>query len=88
MSKILGVKIIHISSKAVFLGDRIARKGLSVRFNTDEVTFDPRLGQSSAFTNQIKIEPGEVVKGAISDFVWLKKFEFKKITYISWSGNI
>lgn len=40
------------------------RKGLSVRFITDEAAFDPRPGQGAAFTKQIKIEPGEVVKGA------------------------
>lgn len=40
------------------------RRGLSVRFITDEAVFDPRPGQGAAFTKQIKVEPGEVVKGA------------------------
>jgi ectoine hydroxylase-related dioxygenase (phytanoyl-CoA dioxygenase family) len=40
------------------------RKGLSVRFITDESVFDPRPGQGAAFTKQIDIKPGQVVSGA------------------------
>lgn len=40
------------------------RRGLSVRFITEEATFDPRPGQGAAFTKQIAIKPGEVVQGA------------------------
>ncbi len=39
------------------------RKGLSVRFILDETVFDPRPGQGAAFTKQIEVKPGEVVKG-------------------------
>ena len=39
------------------------RKGLSVRFILDEAVFDPRPGQGAAFTKQIEVKPGEVVKG-------------------------
>ena len=40
------------------------RRGLSVRFITEEAVFDPRPGQGAAFTKQISISPGEVVSGA------------------------
>jgi len=40
------------------------RKGLSVRFITEEAVFDPRAGQGAAFTQQIDIKPGEILKGA------------------------
>ena len=40
------------------------RKGLSVRFITEEAVFDPRPGQGAAFTQQIDIKPGEILKGA------------------------
>lgn len=39
------------------------RRGLSVRFITDEAKFDPRPGQGAAFTKQIDIKPGEVLSG-------------------------
>lgn len=39
------------------------RKGLSVRFIVDEATFDPRPGQGAAFSKQIDVKPGEIVKG-------------------------
>jgi ectoine hydroxylase-related dioxygenase (phytanoyl-CoA dioxygenase family) len=39
------------------------RRGLSVRFITDEAIFDPRPGQGAAFTKQIDISPGEKVLG-------------------------
>ena len=39
------------------------RKGLSVRFILDEAVFDPRPGQGAAFTKQINVQPGEIVKG-------------------------
>ena len=39
------------------------RKGLSVRFFTDEARYFPRPGQGAAFTQQIDIEPGEIVEG-------------------------
>jgi len=40
------------------------RRGLSVRFITDEAVFDPRPGQGAAFTKQIALEPGQVLEGA------------------------
>lgn len=40
------------------------RRGLSIRFITEEAKFDPRPGQGAAFTRQIDIKPGEVVNGA------------------------
>lgn len=39
------------------------RKGLSVRFITDEAVFDPRPGQGAAFTKQIQIDSGEIIQG-------------------------
>ena len=36
----------------------------AVRFITDEAVFDPRPGQGAAFTKQIEIEPGEVLKSS------------------------
>jgi hypothetical protein len=39
------------------------RRGLSVRFITDEAIFDPRPGQGAAFTKQIDINPGEIISG-------------------------
>ena len=39
------------------------RRGLSVRFIIEEALFDPRPGQGAAFTRQIDVNPGEVVKG-------------------------
>ena len=35
------------------------RKGISVRFITDEAVFDPRPGQGAAFTKQIEINKGD-----------------------------
>ncbi len=40
------------------------RRGLSIRFITEEAKFDPRPGQGAAFTRQIDIQPGEIVNGA------------------------
>ena len=40
------------------------RRGLSVRFITDEAVYDPRPGQGAAFTRQINIKPGEVLLGS------------------------
>ncbi len=40
------------------------RRGLSVRFITDEAVFDPRPGQGAAFTRQITLEPGQAIEGA------------------------
>jgi hypothetical protein len=40
------------------------RRGLSVRFIIEEAVFDPRPGQGAAFTQQIDVKAGEVVKGA------------------------
>lgn len=39
------------------------RRGLSVRFITEEAVFDPRPGQGAAFTQQIDVAPGDIVKG-------------------------
>ena len=52
----------HCSGPNVVEG--YTRRGLSVRFITDEAVFDPRPGQGAAFTKQISISPGEVVGGA------------------------
>jgi len=41
--------------------DGYTRRGISVRFITDETKFDPRPGQGAAFTKQIDIQPGEVI---------------------------
>lgn len=35
------------------------RRGVSIRFITEEAVFDPRPGQGAAFTKQIKVAPGE-----------------------------
>jgi ectoine hydroxylase-related dioxygenase (phytanoyl-CoA dioxygenase family) len=51
----------HYSGPNVVKG--YTRRGLSVRFITDEAVFDPRPGQGAAFTRQISIKPGEVLKG-------------------------
>lgn len=40
------------------------RRGLSVRFITDEARFDPRPGQGAAFTKQININAGDILSGA------------------------
>ena len=40
------------------------RRGLSVRFITNETVFDPRPGQGAAFTKQITLEPGQTLEGA------------------------
>jgi ectoine hydroxylase-related dioxygenase (phytanoyl-CoA dioxygenase family) len=40
------------------------RRGLSVRFITEESVFDPRPGQGAAFTKQIDVSPGDVIQGA------------------------
>ena len=40
------------------------RRGLSVRFITDEAVFDPRPGQGTAFTRQINFDPGQAIEGA------------------------
>ena len=40
------------------------RRGLSVRFITDEAVFDPRPGQGAAFTKQINLEVGQTLEGA------------------------
>ncbi len=37
------------------------RKGVSVRFITDEAVFDPRPGQGAAFTKQIEINKGDTL---------------------------
>ena len=39
------------------------RKGLSVRFMTQESKFDPRPGQGAAFTKQVDLKPGDMFKG-------------------------
>lgn len=40
------------------------RKGLSVRFIVEEAVFDPRPGQGAAFTKQIDVNSGDVIRGA------------------------
>ncbi len=52
----------HYSGPNVIKG--YTRRGLSVRFITEEAKFDPRPGQGAAFTKQIAISPGDVVQGA------------------------
>jgi len=37
------------------------RRGVSIRFITEEAVFDPRPGQGAAFTNQIDVAPGELL---------------------------
>lgn len=39
------------------------RRGLSVRFITEEAVFDPRPGQGAAFTKQLAMEPGQILEG-------------------------
>jgi hypothetical protein len=39
------------------------RRGLSVRFITDEAVFDPRPGQGAAFTKQLTLEHGQILEG-------------------------
>jgi ectoine hydroxylase-related dioxygenase (phytanoyl-CoA dioxygenase family) len=39
------------------------RRGLSVRFMREEAAFDPRPGQGAAFTHQIEVNPGDIVRG-------------------------
>lgn len=51
----------HYSGPNIIKGH--TRRGLSVRFITDEASFDPRPGQGAAFTRQIDIKPGEILKG-------------------------
>ena len=41
-----------------------SRRGLSVRFITEESVFDPRPGQGAAFTKQIVLEVGQTLEGA------------------------
>ena len=43
--------------------DGFNRRGLSVRFIVEDAVFDPRPGQGAAFTKQIKVSTGDVVKG-------------------------
>jgi hypothetical protein len=40
------------------------RRGLSVRFITEEAVLDPRPGQAAAFTKQIALEAGQTLEGA------------------------
>jgi ectoine hydroxylase-related dioxygenase (phytanoyl-CoA dioxygenase family) len=51
----------HYSGPNVIKG--YTRRGLSVRFMTQEAAFDPRPGQGAAFTKQIDIQPGEILRG-------------------------
>ena len=51
----------HYSGPNVVEGH--TRRGLSVRFITDEAVFDPRPGQGAAFTRQISLEPGQAIEG-------------------------
>jgi hypothetical protein len=48
------------------------RMGVSVRFIIEEARFDPRPGQGAAFTQQIDVKPGEVVRGAAFPVLWEK----------------
>lgn len=43
--------------------EHYTRRGISVRFITDEAVFDPRPGQGAAFTRQIDIKKGEPLIG-------------------------
>ena len=46
------------------------RMGVSVRFLTEEVVFDPRPGQGAAFTKQIDVSPGEKIISPCFPIVW------------------
>ena len=37
------------------------RRGVSIRFITNEARFDPRPGQGAAFTKQISVAPGDIL---------------------------
>ena len=37
------------------------RRGVSIRFITNEAIFDPRPGQGAAFTKQISVAPGDIL---------------------------
>jgi ectoine hydroxylase-related dioxygenase (phytanoyl-CoA dioxygenase family) len=45
------------------LDEGFNRKGLSVRFIVEEAVFDPRPGQGAAFTKQIEVNPGDIIRG-------------------------
>jgi len=46
------------------------RMGVSVRFLTQSVVFDPRPGQGAAFTKQIDVKPGEKIESPCFPIVW------------------
>lgn len=46
------------------------RIGVSVRFITERAVFDPRPGQGAAFTQQIQVQPGDVVESDAFPIYW------------------
>jgi ectoine hydroxylase-related dioxygenase (phytanoyl-CoA dioxygenase family) len=46
------------------------RMGVSIRFLTEEVVFDPRPGQGAAFTKQITVTPGQKILSPCFPIVW------------------
>ncbi|ABM79071.1 Hypothetical protein P9303_23361 [Prochlorococcus marinus str. MIT 9303] len=46
------------------------RMGVSVRFLTETVVFDPRPGQGAAFTKQIDVKPGDKIESPCFPIVW------------------
>ncbi len=48
------------------------RMGVSVRFIIEEARFDPRPGQGAAFTKQIEVNPGDLIKSPCFPIYWEK----------------
>jgi len=51
------------------------RMGVSVRFLTQPVVFDPRPGQGAAFTKQILVEKGDKIESPCFPVLWQKNLE-------------
>jgi len=49
------------------------RMGVSVRFLTQPVVFDPRPGQGAAFTKQIEVEKGDRIESPAFPVLWQRK---------------
>lgn len=79
----LEVKIMEMSSSDMIIQDGFTwhssgpntesgynRIGITVRFITDEAVYDPRPGQGAAFTEQIDLKAGDILKsGAFPVFI-------------------
>ena len=46
------------------------RMGVSVRFLTQPVVFDPRPGQGAAFTKQIEVQKGDIIESPAFPVLW------------------